>query len=76
MVLPPQYLDTLNRVRNSLRDRISQPIGAEGHTVQVGASIGMACYPGDGLDVEALIDAADRHMYEIKRAGKLLRAVP
>lgn len=76
MVLPPQYLDIMNRVRNTLRDRIAQPVTAGGHTVTVGASIGMACYPADGREVEALIAAADRHMYEIKRAGKLLRAIP
>ncbi len=34
------------------------------------ASVGMAFYPEDGADTEALVQAADIAMYESKRAGK------
>ncbi|MBV8083405.1 MAG: diguanylate cyclase [Chloroflexi bacterium] len=40
-----------------------------GTAAHVGASIGAALYPGDGQDPPALLTAADRMMYECKRAG-------
>lgn len=33
-------------------------------------SVGVACYPHDGLDAETLFDAADQHHYEAKRSGR------
>lgn len=38
-------------------------------TFRVSASVGIAVYPKDGTSAEALIEAADRAMYEAKRAG-------
>ncbi|HVL76176.1 MAG TPA: diguanylate cyclase [Noviherbaspirillum sp.] len=42
----------------------------DGASVQVGASIGMAFYPADGRDLEAIIKAADTRMLDLKRARK------
>jgi len=42
---------------------------ANGHEVSVGASVGLAIYPGDGLSPGALLSAADRAMYAVKRRG-------
>jgi len=44
-----------------------QPFGFEGHTLDLTASIGHARFPEDGHDVDALLEAADRSMYEVKR---------
>ena len=44
------------------------PVGLQSH--QVGASVGIALYPGDGDDAAALLKAADTAMYDTKRGGK------
>ena len=49
---------------------LSQTILIEGHACQIGASIGIACYPQDGRDIEALLRAADKAMYQVKQSGK------
>ncbi|WP_205127165.1 GGDEF domain-containing protein [Paenibacillus ginsengarvi] len=38
--------------------------------VPVGMSIGISCYPVDGLEVQALINKADQAMFEFKRSRK------
>lgn len=42
----------------------------KGRRVQLGVSIGIAIYPFDGADAEAMIVSADRAMYSAKRRGK------
>ncbi len=49
---------------------LSQSILIEGHPCRIGASIGIACYPNDGQDIEALLRAADKAMYQVKQSGK------
>jgi diguanylate cyclase (GGDEF)-like protein len=56
------------RVGKSLTDLLNQPIEVSGHTVQVGASIGIAVFPDDAPDAESLCVAADRRMYAGKKA--------
>ncbi|MBP9905761.1 MAG: diguanylate cyclase [Rhodoferax sp.] len=41
-----------------------------GESVQVGLSMGIACYPRHGETASALIHHADMAMYEVKRSGK------
>jgi diguanylate cyclase (GGDEF)-like protein len=41
-----------------------------GITISLSASVGVAMYPSAGLDVQALLVAADRAMYRAKAAGK------
>jgi diguanylate cyclase (GGDEF)-like protein len=41
-----------------------------GRHSRLGASIGVALYPADGHDGDALLKAADRAMYEAKKRGK------
>jgi len=58
----------------NLHELLSQPLhcleGLEmGRHIHVGASIGVALYPGDGADAETLIKKADQRMYEEKQAG-------
>jgi diguanylate cyclase (GGDEF)-like protein len=52
-------------------DRISQqtdqPFRFEGRIMNLTASIGHARFPDDGNDVDALLEAADRSMYKMKR---------
>jgi len=52
-------------------ERVSQetdkPFRFEGRTMDLTASIGHAQFPDDGNDVDALLEAADRSMYQMKR---------
>ncbi|GGB42539.1 hypothetical protein GCM10011316_13040 [Roseibium aquae] len=64
--------------RTTLRDlavlmirSIKEPIALEGgNTAHIGLSIGIASFPGDGKDPEALMAAADRALYASKEAGR------
>jgi diguanylate cyclase (GGDEF)-like protein len=38
---------------------------------ELGASIGVALFPDDGVDADALLRAADDAMYRVKATGKL-----
>jgi diguanylate cyclase (GGDEF)-like protein len=42
----------------------------EGHTLMVGASLGIAMFPQDGSDGEQLIAHADLALYAVKSAGR------
>ena len=49
--------------------RLSEPIAYLGHSLSIGASIGIALFPDHGEDVETLMLAADLAMYESKASG-------
>ncbi len=52
-------------------ERLCQPIELDGgQLVQVGASMGIACFPRHGCSRRQLLQAADAAMYEVKRSGK------
>jgi len=46
------------------------PHRIDGHTVHIGASIGISIYPDDGRDAETLIKCADSAMYHAKGNGR------
>jgi diguanylate cyclase (GGDEF)-like protein len=50
--------------------RISEQLARDGQTPPVSVSLGVAVYPRDGRTAEALLDAADRTLYEVKNRGK------
>jgi diguanylate cyclase (GGDEF)-like protein/PAS domain S-box-containing protein len=64
--VPQNYGVVAQKIINSL----SQPVHLEGHEMQVGASIGIACYPDDGLEAVDLTKHADAAMYAAKAAGR------
>jgi diguanylate cyclase (GGDEF)-like protein len=45
---------------------LSAPFPLQGMSLQVGASIGIACFPEHGIDVDALLQHADVAMYQAK----------
>ncbi len=48
---------------------ISEPFELQGHSIDIGASIGVAISPDHGQTVEALMRAADLAMYRAKQRG-------
>jgi diguanylate cyclase (GGDEF)-like protein/PAS domain S-box-containing protein len=42
----------------------------DGHEIHISASIGLALYPDDGVDVEMLLNRSDTAMYAAKMAGR------
>jgi predicted signal transduction protein with EAL and GGDEF domain len=49
---------------------IEAPVDLGDHTVDVGASIGIALCPVDGIDPDTLLRCADIAMYQAKRGGR------
>lgn len=49
---------------------INEPLMIDGSVVTVGASVGVALFPGDGEDADTLLRHADMAMYEAKGLGK------
>ena len=49
---------------------IAEPIKIEGHDLRVTCSIGLANYPNDGTDADALLANADAAMYRAKETGR------
>ena len=62
----PTSRENAIQVGRSLMHIIQEPLQLGKHTVQVGASIGMAIFPDDGADMESLCVAADARMYDEK----------
>src|SRR4051794_2147858 len=58
-----------NVVARQLLAGLREPFSIEGLTLEVDASIGMACHPVHGTGVEALIQRADIAMYSAKESG-------
>nr|WP_315427494.1 EAL domain-containing protein [uncultured Albidiferax sp.] len=49
---------------------IAEPVTLAGGTVYPNASIGVAVFPDDGLDFDALLNHADQAMHQAKRDGR------
>ena len=62
--------DEAARVAAKVVAALAEPIAEGERRYRIGASIGIALYPQDGRDVDALVLAADRAMYRVKASGK------
>ena len=49
---------------------LAPPVPAGGRDIDVAASVGLALYPNDGIDIETLLRNADAAMYAAKAAGR------
>lgn len=49
---------------------LAAPLRIKGHELQPGCSIGIAMFPQDGKDYDALLRAADIAMYQAKESGR------
>jgi diguanylate cyclase (GGDEF)-like protein/PAS domain S-box-containing protein len=61
-------------VADGLRARLQPPYAMPDGAIQLGASVGIACFPADGSDPETLLVHADRAMYVDKRQGPRSRS--
>jgi diguanylate cyclase (GGDEF)-like protein/PAS domain S-box-containing protein len=57
-------------VAEKLKQAFAGSLTIHGREVTISISMGIALYPHDGTDVEALLKAADIAMYEAKKAGR------
>ncbi|MEW6687866.1 MAG: EAL domain-containing protein [Pseudomonadota bacterium] len=58
------------QVAGKLLTELAEPHRLGGHELHVPASIGIACLPGDGHDMETLLRHADIAMYRAKAQGR------
>ncbi|WP_343346870.1 bifunctional diguanylate cyclase/phosphodiesterase [Sphingomicrobium sp. XHP0239] len=62
-------LTQVERVARRIAMAIAEPFELHGHSIDVGASVGVALCPRDGTSVEHLMRAADIAMYDAKARG-------
>jgi len=65
--------DDAQAVATKLLAIANEPFTQQGLRFSLGASFGVAMYPADGLNAEALIKNADAAMYQAKRASESVR---
>src|SRR5262249_40068375 len=53
-----------------LVDLIGRAYAIEGHMIHIGASVGVAMYPGDGREPDSLFKNADLALYRAKADGR------
>ncbi|MDZ7594985.1 MAG: EAL domain-containing protein [Thiobacillus sp.] len=70
LILPDTDADGAAHVAGKLLEAIAQPYQIEAFELTVTLSIGIALYPGDGEDFEALSQCADAAMYRAKHDGR------
>jgi diguanylate cyclase (GGDEF)-like protein len=63
-------VEAVDRIAGMILKSLSNPFVLEQATVHIGASIGVAIYPGDGTNANELLSAADGAMYRVKKAGR------
>jgi diguanylate cyclase (GGDEF)-like protein len=57
-------------VARRIQQAVATPVSVHEHELAVGATIGIAVYPGDGDSAEALLKNADAAMYSAKENGR------
>lgn len=58
------------QVAGKVVEVLTRPFEIEGESIEIGASIGIAVFPEQADDAEALISHADAAMYDAKAAGR------
>ncbi|WP_158219716.1 bifunctional diguanylate cyclase/phosphodiesterase [Ideonella sp. A 288] len=57
-------------VARRILEAVARPVRVHEHELVVGATIGIAVYPGDGEDADTVLKNADAAMYSAKDAGR------
>ena len=70
MLAPVNEISEVTSLAKRVLDAVNLPITVGAHTLEVGASIGVALYPADGEKAEDLMRNADMALYEAKGSGR------
>lgn len=70
MLAPINEISEVTSLAKRVLDAVNLPITVGAHTLEVGASIGVALYPADGETAEDLMRNADMALYEAKGSGR------
>jgi diguanylate cyclase (GGDEF)-like protein/PAS domain S-box-containing protein len=70
MLAPIHEISEVTSLAKRVLDSVNMPIAVGTHTLEVGASIGVALYPADGEKAEDLMRNADMALYEAKGSGR------
>jgi|GEM_PF-330904 len=70
MLLPDANREQTAQIAANLMEVINETYQIENFDLKLTASIGIACYPEDGNNLETLAKNADTAMYRAKRAGR------
>jgi diguanylate cyclase (GGDEF)-like protein len=70
LVDQPKSEDIISATLQKIRAAIGAPIHIQEHDLEVTCSIGLAIYPKDGADADALLANADAAMYRAKEIGR------
>lgn len=68
--IPSTEQERISSQAKQIVERIREPIVVDSAQATIGASVGIAHFPGDGQDRAGLMKAADLAMYDAKKAGK------
>jgi diguanylate cyclase (GGDEF)-like protein len=66
----PDVAEDAEVLARRLTDMMAEPFEVEGQMLTVGASIGVALWPSDGVSAEALLKNADLALYRAKHEGR------
>ncbi|MBB4198896.1 GGDEF domain-containing protein [Rhodoblastus sphagnicola] len=58
------------RIATKILAAMGKPFSIDGHTLDMRASVGISCFPGDGDDSATLIKHADLALYKAKEEGR------
>ncbi|MDR3496591.1 MAG: EAL domain-containing protein [Ancalomicrobiaceae bacterium] len=70
LIEQPQESDGVAAILKRIRAVVAEPIRLSGHDIHITMSIGVANFPLDGPDIEALLANADAAMYRAKELGR------
>jgi len=62
--------DCVERILQDALEVIAEPFKLDGDVAYVTASIGVTCYPNDGVEIDELLKNADQSMYAAKANGR------
>lgn len=62
--------NSLTSLIQRINCEITKPFEFEGQEIDLRASIGYALFKEDGIELDVLIEKADKSMYEVKRKRK------
>ena len=58
------------KIAQKLIDAVAQPFVIGGHELFISSSVGISCYPQDGVNADTLLKNADAAMYRAKQLGR------